>query len=221
MVVHLGRLKLVTSRKEASCRYKHCKKDNKIAAGARKVLLTKLGNIKGKALVFGKYYHPECFGPWLLYMVETLPDYSRDGRPPVVLDAETKLERSKWVRERARLHRILRDNTDPRKLDRLVTKIGELNRQIEATGVPVGRYGGRRSKSEMEFVRWMQELKDKYGDPRRVTSKSAKEATEKGWEAEYWTAMEEWYQETIKREADSGKQLEQERLESGTGGRYE
>ena len=117
MVVHLGRLKIVTRRKEGKCRYKHCPYDHKLEPGKKVLILTKLGKIEGRTTIFYKAYHPDCFGLWALWMIDNTP-ISKDGRKSMELKTDIAKVRAKLVRERARILRAIRTIELGEKLDK-------------------------------------------------------------------------------------------------------
>lgn len=205
MVVHLGRLKVVTRRKDGKCRYKHCEKDHKLVPGDRTLVLTKMGVISGKPTIYYKAYHPECFGPWVLWMCEQVPA-SRDGRKTMELSNEDKLVRLKLVRERARILRALRTVT-AEVLPAKVERITELDKLISKTGYPVMHYTGRKSKSSLDLESFIKEVKEKYGTARRVPVSMWERAKELGLESQFSTAMNEWYKEGVSK-SSSGQDYE-------------
>ncbi len=205
MVVHLGRLRVVTRRKEGRCRYKHCEKDNKLVPGDQTLVLTKMGNISGKPTIYYKAYHTECFSPWLLWTCEQIPA-SKDGRKRMGLSEEDKTARLKLVRERARILRALRTVTADR-LAGKVERISELDLLITNTGYPVIHYTGRRSSALVAFGKFVKSVRDKYKSERRVPASLFTRAKEMGMESEFRAAMDEWHKEETER-ASSGKDYE-------------
>jgi len=206
MVVHLGRLRVVTRRKEGRCRYKHCEKDNKLVPGDQTLVLTKMGIISGKATIYYKAYHPECFGPWVMWTCEQIPA-SRDGRKNMELSEEDKLSRLKLVRERARILRAIRKVTSGEKLSEKVERITELDTLINATGYPVMHYTGRRSQALVSFEKFVKEVKSRYKSEIRVPRSIWDKAIDMGMESKFRTEMDRWHREEIER-SSSGKDFE-------------
>ena len=196
MVTHLGRLRVVTRRKEGRCRYKHCKKDNKLAPGDQVIVLTKLGVIGGKPTIYYKAYHPECFSPWLQWMVEQIPP-SKDGRKTMGLSEGDKSARLKLVRERARILRALRTVSSGEVLTSKVERITKLDKLISETGYPVMHYTGRRSKSLVDFEKFIREVKTRYKSEIRVPKSAWDEAIAMGMEAEFRMEMDKWHSKDI------------------------
>lgn len=196
MVVHLGRLKIVTRRKPGKCRYKHCPKDHKLVPGDRTFILTKLGKIGERTTIFYKAYHPDCFTLWSLWMIEQTPA-SRDGRKTMVMEPDVAQARAKLVRERARILRVIRTIESGDRLDRHITRLTEVDRLIGETGYPVLHYKGRRSKVSVEFGKFVEAVKSRYGSEMRVPKKVFTQAREMGKEAEFRKAMDNWHDEEI------------------------
>ena len=197
MAVHLGRLKIVTRRKDGTCRYKKCPNtNNRIKSGEKVLILTKMGSVEGKSTIFYKTFHPRCFGRWSLWMCEQTPT-SRDGRKSMDMDSELKEQRAKMVRERARILRSLRYSTTDN-LESKVERISELDKDITATGYPIIQYKNRRSVPEIEFEKFLKEVKGKYQTEMRVPRKVYDQARDMGEVDRFTESMEQWRQERIK-----------------------
>lgn len=196
---HLGRLKIVTRRKDGQCRYKHCPvPDHALTPGEKTMVLTKMGNIPGKSVIFYKAYHPDCFGHWVLWMCEqTL--ISKSGRRKMELPDDAKEERAKLVRERARILRAIRYEVSGDELTRKVERITEVDRLINETGYPVLRYKGRRGGALVGFDKFIEGVKDKYGAEIRVPKSIWDEAKEMGMEPEFREAMDSWHQQDVEK----------------------
>ena len=206
MVVHLGRLRLVVRRKPGKCVYKHCPKDHIVKKGEKVFVVTKQGNIPGRTVIFYKAFHKDCFGPWALYMFSTQSP-ERDGRPPIDLSPEDKIERDKLVRTRSRLLRRLRTVTEGDTLNRIVEHIATVDQQIKDTGHPVIVYTGRRSSTLVAFEKFVKSVRARYKSERRVPKSLYDRAKELGMESEFRAEMDKWRQEEIER-ARSGEDFE-------------
>lgn len=194
MVVHLGRLKLVVRRIKGQCRYKNCPHDNIVLPGDKVFLLTKMGSLPNRPqAIFYKAFHKDCFLGWANWIWENQTP-ERDGRPAMDLKPEDKQRRAKLVRERARITRSLRRATADN-LESKVERIAELDTLIAATGFPVIRYAGRRSKVVVDFGKFLKEVKDKYGSEMRVPKSVWTEAEEMGMVIRFEMEMNKWRQE--------------------------
>ncbi len=202
MVVHLGRLKIVTKRKECACTYKFCSDthpDNygRILPGEKVFLLTKMGMIGTRTTIFGKYYHMNCFIAWAMYTYEKTP-VSKDGRIGMQdLSPEGKQARQRLVRQKAQLLRDLRTVTSE-KLGKITDRIAELDKQITATGYPQLQYRGRKSDSKTEYSKFWQEVKDRYQHPLRVPRDRSEDAARMGMGEQFTKDMREWHDERTK-----------------------
>ncbi len=194
MVVHLGRLKIVTRRKEGECRYKHCDKDHKLVPGEKVLILTKLGKIGTRTTVFYKAYHPDCFGLWAMWMIDQTP-ISKDGRKAMTLEPDAAKVRAKLVRERARILRSLRTIETGERLDKKIRRITEVDRLIGETGYPVIHYKGRRSIPMIEFEKFLVEVKERFESERRVPKSIWEKVRELGMESEFASEMAKWRKE--------------------------
>ncbi len=198
MVKHLGRLKIVTRRKEGQCRYKFCPKDRKLLPGDKVFILTKLGKIGDRTTIFYKAYHPDCFTLWCLWMMEQTPA-SKDGRKTMTLDSDVKVQRAKLVRERARILRAVRNIDSGDRLDRRIARLTEVDRLIGETGFPVLHYKGRKSSVDIEFKKFVDGVKSRYGSEMRVPKKVFNQAHDMGMEVQFKEAMDDWHDEEIER----------------------
>ncbi|KKN47216.1 hypothetical protein LCGC14_0665050 [marine sediment metagenome] len=196
MVKHLGRLKIVTRRKEGQCRYKYCPKDRKLNPGDKVLILTKLGKIGTRTTIFYKAYHPDCFGLWALWMIDQTP-ISKDGRKSMELDSDAAKVRANLVRERARILRDIRTIESGDRLDRRIARLTEVDRLIGETGYPVLHYKGRKSAVLIEFEKFIQAVKDRYLSELRVPKKVFDQAKEMGMEGEFRDEMDIWHREEI------------------------
>ena len=213
MVKHLGRLKMVTKRKESDCNYKFCSdtipgNNGRILPGENVFLLTKMGQIGTRTTIFGKYYHKVCFAAWAMYTIDQMPT-SKDGRIGMQdLHPEGKKARQRLVRQKAQLLRNLR-TISPDKLKKTTDRIQELDREIAGTGYPVLQYQGRRSDSKAAYNRFWEEVKDRYQHPLRVPRTKSEEAARLGMGEQFTKDMKEWNDErnraTIERQ---GKDFE-------------
>ncbi len=198
MVEHLGRLKVVTRRKDGKCSYKYCEKANIIRPREQVVLLTKSGQISGRLTIFYKAYHPNCFGLWLLWKIEQIP-LSKDGRRVMDLSPEIKEDRALLIRTRARLIRSLRGVKTGDKLDKLVERISGLDNQIRETGYPAIPYKGRKSKMDTVYEDFLKRVKERYKDPRRITRQIREEFVKMGMEERFNHDLNAWYKEKVKK----------------------
>lgn len=203
MVVHLGRLRLVVRRKEGKCKYKFCPKDHIVKKGEKVFLVTKLGNIPGRTVIFYKAFHRDCFSPWALYMHDTL-DPEGDGRPKMELSEEGKKTRAKLVRTRSRLLRRLRTVTEGETLNRIVEHIATVDQQIKDTGYPVSVYAGRRSSALVAFEKFVKSVRGRYKSERRVPRSLYARAKEMGMEPEFRAEMDKWREEEIEHTQSGG-----------------
>jgi len=194
MVTRLGRLRVVTRRKEGKCNYPNCEQDRVLQPQQQVVVLSIQGTINDKRVIFWKGYHPECFGPWLEWKVKQIPA-SKDGRKVMTLSPETKTARAKLVRTRARLIRSLRNVQSSEKLDTLIIRISGLDGQIRDTGYPIIPYVGRRSGMDIVYEEFLGRVKERYKDPRRVTRQIREEFVKMGMEERFNQDMEAWYNE--------------------------
>lgn len=208
MVVHLGRLKIVTKRRECACTYKYCSDvvpDNygRILPGEKVFLLTKMGKIGERTTIFGKYFHMTCFVAWAMWIHKRTPT-SKDGRIGMEnISPEDKQVRQRLVRQRAQLLRDLRTaNTET--LGKMTDHIADLDKQIIDTGYPILQYRGRKSDSKTEYDRFWQEVKDRYQHPLRVPGTESEKAARMGMGARFSKDMSEWNdernRETIERQ---------------------
>lgn len=195
MALHLGRLRVVTRRKEGKCIYKLCEKEHLISPGDQVVVRTKAGNINGQPTIFYTMFHPECFGPWLIYRCSQIPP-SALGRKIMDLSPEDKTTRALQIRTRARLLRSLRKTNSGDKLTVLVDRISGLDEEIKETGYPVLYYQGRRSVSVIVLEKFIADIKNRYPNPRSVPVDEWHEAEQLGIEMGFNKAMVEWSKET-------------------------
>ena len=207
MVVHLGRLRLVIRRKKGRCVYKYCPKNNILRKGTKVFVVTKLGMISGRQTIFYKAFHRDCFGPWALYSWDT-HDPNRDGRPSMSISGEDRDRRALLVRTRARLLRRLREVTTGKELDPLVVRIAEVDKDIEATGYPLLYHKGRRSKAEVEFDKFIGEVKDKYKSEMRVPKEVWDEAELMGFGTKFNEEMGKWRKEDLTGDTSTETQTE-------------
>lgn len=202
MVRHLGRLKIVTKRKEGTCNYKFCSdvmpdNNGKTLPGEKVFLLTKQGLIGARTAIFYKQYHMTCFVAWAMWTFGQTP-ISKDGRIGMGdISPEDKQVRQRLVRRKAQLLRDLR-TVSPDKLGDVVDRVAELDKQIIATGYPVLQYRGRRSKSKINYERFVQEVKDFYKAPQRVHHDMYEAARKIGMEDQFKKDMDEWLEEKQK-----------------------
>lgn len=205
MVAHLGRLKVVTRRKDGTCNYKYCdRQDKKVSPGEKVFIITKMGKIGTRMTIFYKTYHRECFGPWAIWTLDQVA-ISKDGRKEMALSPEDKLTRQKLVTTRARLLRNLRTVTGER-LAGITDHIAELDKQITATGYPILQYRGRKSTTKVKYDRFLQEVKKFYQAPERVGQDMRDEAAKIGMLDQFRKDMDAWYYE--KQQATIAKQGE-------------
>lgn len=199
MVVHLGRLKIVTKRKEVACTYKFCSdvvegNNGRILPGEKVFLLTKMGQIGTRTTIFGKYFHMTCFVAWAMWRYEQTP-MSKDGRIGMQdISTEDKQARQRLVRNRAQLLRNLRTVSGER-LTRTVDRIAELDKEITATGHPILQYRGRKSKTKMTYERFVQDVKEHYKHPLRVGRDMYAEAEKIGMLEHFKKDMDTWLDE--------------------------
>lgn len=197
MVAHLGRLKVVTRRKDGTCNYKYCdRQDSKVSPGEKVFIVTKMGRIGIRTVIFYKTYHRECFGPWAIWTLDQVA-ISRDGRKGMALDHEKKIARQKLITTRARLLRNLRTTTGER-LSGITDRIADLDKQITATGYPILQYRGRKSDSKTAYSKFWQEVKDHYQHPLRVPHTKSEEAARMGMSEQFTKDMREWSDERTK-----------------------
>ena len=196
MVIRLGRLTVLTRRKEGKCTFPHCPQDREVKPGQQAVVLSVAGRINDNRVIFWKLYHPECFGPWLLWKCEQVPA-SKNGRKVMELAPEAKEARQQLVRTRARLIRSLRVVKTPEKLDTLVIRISGLDGQIRDTGYPAIPFKGRRSRMDTRYEKFLSEVKERYKDPRRVPKRVRNEFTKMGMEERFNRDMNTWYDENV------------------------
>lgn len=199
MVRHLGRLKIVTKRKEGTCNYRFCSdtmpdNNGKTLPGEKVFLLTKQGLVGTRTTIFYKQYHMTCFVAWAMWAFEQTP-ISKDGRIGMTdIPPEDKQARQRLVRRKAQLLRDLR-TISPEKLEKTVDRIAELDREIGKTGYPVLQYRGRRSRSKINYARFLNEVKAHYEDPRRVPRSMYEEARKIGLEEQFAKDMDTWLEE--------------------------
>lgn len=222
MVVHLGRLKIVTKRKEVACTYKFCSdvvegNNGRILPGEKVFLLTKMGQIGTRTTIFGKYFHMTCFVAWAMWRYEQTP-VSKDGRIGMQdISPEDKQTRQRLVRNRAQLLRNLR-TVSAENLGGLTERIAELDKQITATGHPILQYRGRKSRTKAIYEKFVQDVKRHYQHPLRVSKDMYAEAEKIGMLEPFRKDMDTWLDEcnarTIERQ---GKDFEtsQEDKEEG------
>ncbi len=194
MVTHLGRLRVVTRRKEGRCSFKYCEKENKVTPGEQVLVLTRAGQINDRMTIFYKAYHPECFGPWVMWRCSQIPP-SKDGRKVMGLEPEAKQARRKLVETRARLLRQLRVVTSGDKLTKMIERITALDESIRATGYPVIPYAGRKGVTLVSFDKFVAKVKEHYGHPLRVGQDMHEEAKRMGMGKQFDQAMREWEEE--------------------------
>ncbi len=73
MVDNLGTMEIVAIGKEGRCTYKFCKhEDHKIPSGTKifRITTTYTGKLRKKN------FHKECFGPWVRWMFDKVPNLS-------------------------------------------------------------------------------------------------------------------------------------------------
>jgi hypothetical protein len=211
---HLGRLKIVTKRKEGTCNYALCEvnKDRKVLPGEKVFILTKQGMIGTRTTIFYKQYHETCFVAWAMWTFNKTP-LSKDGRIGMKdLPSKDKQERQRLVRNKAQLLRDLR-TTSGDKLLKLTDRIHELDKKIGKTGYPVLQYRGRKSESKLAYDKFWQEVKDHYQHPLRVPKAKSEEAERLGMGEQFSKDMKEWFlerqQATIERQGkdyEAGKE---------------
>lgn len=208
MVVHLGRLKLVVRRKRGKCVYKHCPKSQTVMPGDKVFILTKMGSLPTRTgpVVFYKAFHRECFPKWADWVYENQTP-QRDGRPTMDLDPKVKEHRAKLVRERARILRSLRRATTDN-LESKAERIGELDKLIAATGYPIVKYKGRRSRVIVDLDKFVKEVKAKYGSEMRVPRSIFDKAINMGVEGAFRLEMDKWRQDEHERARSSTKHYE-------------
>lgn len=195
MVEHLGRLKVVTRRKEGRCQFKFCPQDNKIQPGQQAIMLTRQGMAGDRKVIFARLWHPKpCFQEWIGWTVDRIPP-NKGGRRTMELDDETKSKRAKLVRERARYLRRLRITKSGDTLDRAVARIQQLDAEIAETGYPVIPYKGRQSQADIDFRHLVETTKSSYRHPRRVPVAVWEKARGLGMEPQFNEAMDNWQQE--------------------------
>lgn len=194
MVTRLGRLTVLTRKKDGKCTYPHCPQDRKLVPGQQAVVLSIAGRIKDQRVIFWKLFHPECVGPWIMWKCEQIPA-SKNGRKAMTLTPEAKEARQLLVRTRARLIRSLRKVQKPEKLDGLIGRILVLDKEIGETGYPAIPYKGRKSKMDTRYEIFLRQVKDRYGDPRRVPRSVRKEFVEMGMEERFNRDLNTWYEE--------------------------
>lgn len=221
MVVHLGRLKIVTKRKEGSCNYKFCsdvfpKNNGRVLPGEKVFILTRQGQIGTRTVIFYKNYHVECFVGWAVWIHKQTP-ISKDGRIGMKdISPEDKQTRQRLVRNKAQLLRNLRTVTGER-LNRTVDHIAELDKQITATGHPILQYRGRKSRTKVNYERFLHEVKTfpLYGHPRRVGQDMYNEAEKIGMLEQFRKDMDEWEDElrrkTIERQGEDFETSQEDR----------
>lgn len=217
MATHLGRLRIVTRRKEGKCTYLHCPKERKLLPGEQTFILSIKGMAGKVSTIFYKPYHIECFGPWAVWRASKVP-VSKDGRKEMTLSPEDKMARLKLTRTRSRLLRELRGVKTGERLNRLVERIQALDLEIQETGYPVSPYKGRRSKNELIYVKFIREIKEHYGSWRAapkaklrhelIAGDNAIPGGEAIWGDRFDKDMDEWH---IKDE----KRLDKERERQG------
>ena len=209
MVVHLGRLKMVVRRKKGKCVYKYCDKDNTVLPGDKVFLVTKMGGIPGRAgpVIFYKAFHRDCFGHWALFCWDTI-ELNSDGRPKMDLPDKEFNDRTKLVRERSRILRGIRTIESGDRLDKRIARLTEVDRLIGETGYPILHYKGRRSKSMIEFEKFIEEEKEQYGTEMRVPKKVFDQAKDTGMEAEFKSEMNKWRKEETQQVTSRPKHYE-------------
>ena len=111
------------------------------------------------------------------------------------MDVELKENRAKLVRERARILRALRTVSSGEVLTSKVERITKLDKLISETGYPVMHYTGRRSKSLIDFEKFIREVKTRYKSEIRVPKSAWDEAIAMGMEAEFRVEM--WHSKDI------------------------
>lgn len=194
MPVHLGRIRVITRRKEGKCTHKNCPEDKRVAPGQQVVVLSKGGRVNDKPMVFYKLFHTYCFGPWLEWRCGEIP-VSKSGRKVMELSSEDKAHRAKLIRTRARLTRNLRRERNPDKLTVLVERITDLDSLIRDTGYPVLSYQGRRSEVTLRYNKFLQDVKAFYQHPLRVPPDMFEQARNIGKEDEFRKDMDRWQEE--------------------------
>jgi hypothetical protein len=200
MVKHLGRLKIVTKYKEGACNYKYCTvhesepgKVGRVLPGEKAFLLTRMGKIGTRTTIFYKTYHMKCFTEWAMWVFEQTP-FERRGRKVMDLSPEDKQARGKLITTRARILRNLR-TANAENIGRLIERIAEIDKQIIATGYPVLQFRGRRSKTKMTYDRFVQDVKNHYKHPLRVSKDMYTEAEKIGMLEQFRKDMEAWLDE--------------------------
>ena len=200
MVTHLGRLRIVTRRKEGDCRYKYC--DRKLVPGQKVIVLTKMGTIEGRNTVYYKAFHPDCFCMWVVWMIEQTPT-SKDGRRNMGLEPDAKKARAKLVRERARILRAIRYVESGDKLTDKITRLTEVDLAISETGYPVIQYAGRRSQHLIDLEKLIKEVKNRWDSERKVPKRVWDRVREMGMEPEFKEAMDNWHKEDVSKSQKS------------------
>lgn len=207
MVTHLGRLKIVTRRKEGDCRYKYCTK--KLMPGQKVMILTKMGTIESRTTIYYKAFHPECFCLWVMWMIEQTP-ISKDGRRTMELDSDAKEARSKLVRERARILRAIRLERSGDVLTSRVERLGEVDRLIAETGYPVIQYTRRRGEPLIALEKVVKKVKSRWDSERKVPKSVWDAVREMGMEPEFKEAMDNWHKEDVSRSQKSDSEAVKE-----------
>jgi len=168
--------------------------NGKTLPGEKVFLLTKQGLIGARTAIFYKQYHMTCFVAWAMWTFEQTP-MSKDGRIGMTdLSPEDKQARQRLVRRKAQLLRDLR-TISPDRLSKVVDSIADVDKEIAKTGYPILEYRGRRSKSKVNYERFLQKVKDFYQHPRRVGRDMFEEAKKIGKEVQFEDDMKEWVKE--------------------------